>query len=448
VVQLNFAHSGASLGYFPFGASGQSSRFLRQRRARVGAKVDPRGTLDLDAPIGDDAWPDDSAAQRLDKEISTAASTTDRRPYPEPTLEEKYGGEIPRANPILWRQLDMSLASLQARNINPADIDLVLMDGGANDMDFVATIVNANWTPNWVEFQLRELVKQRMEGFLPWALKTFPNAKFVVTGYYAGVSGKTSVPELVSTVAAVRPQYAALGLAFLVPTTIVGTAYFNDTIARAAAFERATSDALRAAVAVSGGRAVFVSPEFQPEHAYAAPQTLMFRFTERDPAAAGREAECHTIYAPKTAAGSTGQGVDALEPEGFCRKAATFHPNPAGAKRYADRIIAALPSVMPLLDATTRALRVTVQGTTSAMTKTVTVSAVDAASGQPVTGTVAINGAKGVTGAPVTFRACADAPTAVDGAVRGVRAVAARGASVPCTGTVSVAGYPAATFEY
>lgn len=451
VVQFNYTHSGASLGIFPFGAYGQSSRFLAQRRVRVGARIDPTGARDID--VADMDWPTDSIGRRIDREVAAEAAA-ERRPDAASLVsprEEAFGGEIPRANPILWRQLDMAVANLKSKNIDPGDVDLVLMDGGANDADFVMSILNPDWTPDWVEFQVRELVMQRMEGFLPWALKTFPNAKFVLTGYYAGVSDQTSVSELVATVAAVQPLYAALGLAFLVPTTIAGAVYFNATKERGAAFERATSAAMRAACNGSGGRAVFVSPEFLPENAYAAPQTFMFRFTDRDPAAAGREVECHTIYGAKSAAGSTGANVDALSPEGFCRRAATFHPNPAGAKRYADRVIAALPALMPLVNTASRSLRLTVQGTANGVMKTVTVTAVDAATGQPVTGTVSINGVRGATGAPVTFRGCVEAAESVGTGGKGVRApVRPRGGATvtACTGSVTAPGYPTATFQY
>ncbi|HEX2779929.1 MAG TPA: hypothetical protein VHM30_10540 [Gemmatimonadaceae bacterium] len=350
VVQLSYAHSGASLGYFPFGASGRSSKALRMLRARVAARNGPPGRVgeqvDINDPVGAGDWPDDSAGAKIDREI---ASNTAQRPFPQPSPEERYGGEIPRANPILWRQMDMAVADLQTRRINPADVDFVLLDGGANDVDFTMSILNVDWTPSWVEFQTRETIRQRMEGFLPWALKTFPNAKFVVTGYYVGVSAQTSVPELLATVAEVAPLYAALGIVLAVPAMIARPNYYPDTMARAVAFEKASSEALRSAVAKSGGRAIFVSPDFQPEHAYAAPQTLMFRYQERDPAATGREAECHRIYGAKTAAGTTGAGANFDSPEGICRKAATFHPNPAGARRYADRIIAALPAFMPTL---------------------------------------------------------------------------------------------------
>jgi hypothetical protein len=328
------------------------------------------------------------------------------------------------------------------------------MDGGANDLDFVDTVINANLTPNWLEFQARDLVQQRMGGFLPWALKTFPNAKFVVTGYYSGVSTMSSPAGLTPLVLGMAAIYAELGLAFPVPALVGGilaAGFVADTIGRSAAFEKGTSDGLRAAIAGSGGRAVFVSPDFQPAHAYGAPQTLMFRFEERDPVAAGRENECHTIYAPKTGAGSSGAGAVPWSPEGFCRKAATFHPNPAGARRYADRIIAALPGIMPMVNVASRSLRLTVQGTTASTTKTVTVTAVDGANGQPVQGTVSINGVSGATGTPVTFKPCAEAVEAVDASAGGKpvrRPLARGGAAVACKGSVSAPGYPAAIFEY
>ena len=178
----------------------------------------------------------------------------------------------------------------------------------------------------------------------------------------------------------------------------------------------------------------------------------MFRFTDRDPAAAGREIECHSIYGAKSAAGSTGANVDALSPEGFCRKAATFHPNPAGARRYADRIIAALPGIMPIVNAASRSLKLTVQGTTSGAMKTVTVTAVDAATGQPVAGTVTINGARGATGAPVTFRGCVEGREPVVTGAKGTARtpITPRGGAtvIACTGSVTAQGYPPATFEY
>ena len=134
----------------------------------------------------------------------------------------------------------------------------------------------------------------------------------------------------------------------------------------------------------------------------------------------------------------------------FCRKAATFHPNPAGAKRYADKIIAALPTVLPLLNVATRSLKLSVEGSSTGPTKTVTVTAVDAASGEPVKGVVTINGARGETGAPVTFRGCVEAPASDGTGPKGVRrpAVTRTATPVACTGTVTAPGYPPATFQY
>ena len=107
---------------------------------------------------------------------------------------------------------------------------------------------------------------------------------------------------------------------------------------------------------------------------------------------------------------------------------------------------------MPIVNAASRSLKLTVQGTTSGAMKTVTVTAVDAATGQPVAGTVTINGARGATGAPVTFRGCVEGREPVVTGAKGTARtpITPRGGAtvIACTGSVTAQGYPPATFEY
>ena len=79
-------------------------------------------------------------------------------------------------------------------------------------------------------------------------------------------------------------------------------------------------------------RCTFVDVGFQPEHSFGAPSTMLYGVNAHDPPAAARMTQCQ----------QAGQGANPK-----CYWASAGHPNPAGAKRYADAIERALEPYLP-----------------------------------------------------------------------------------------------------
>ena len=228
--------------------------------------------------------------------------------------------------------------------------------------------------------------------------------------------------------------------------------------------ERAIADSYRAVAKLAPDRIHIVSPDFGPRNGYGAPQSFLFHIEEVDPAEPGRLRECDallgkwfndTFVSPRVSLVDTPVWI-------LCRDASTFHPNVAGANQYFVKIRDTLAQASPAFMRPLPKVRVVVNGSSSGLMKTVTVTAFDAQSGQPVNGTVSVGGVKGRTGAAISYRAtaCAEAG-APDAAPKGApvtrpiggRAGRVGGAAIAdptavCTGTVAVPGYADATFKY
>jgi hypothetical protein len=387
---------------------------------------------------------------------------------------DKLGGEIPRTYPTVWRQLDLALETLRtgrdARGIrsatlpaaNPEEVELVLMDGGANDVGFLDVVLDPKRTTDQVRERVNSIIRPGIQAYLPAVLKAFPNATVVVTGYYRGLSDQS----LHAQVAMLIEEGAKWGLAnngiFRIPQDKTANEV-RAAIARMAAFDDASNAVYRDVITQLGqGRTLFASPEFAPENAYGAPQRLVFQLTDTDPAERIRNPECDKLLG-EWAYGTfvTGQTSTNDTPwHLFCLDASTFHPNVAGARRYADKIISVLQQQRPTwlaaavaaggsggtggsgtAPAALKTMRVSVNGTTAGANKTVVVTAFDVATGQPIDGTISIAGATGRTGAPLTY-SCGGETEVVVG-----RRTIRRPAPV-CAGTVQVEGYRAMPFRY
>ncbi|MFL5606315.1 MAG: hypothetical protein ACJ8AD_07715 [Gemmatimonadaceae bacterium] len=449
----NFAHSGAGFGPNPVTVIGRPT--VASLGRQLAANQGDRSRL----PDFDFIPASRGGTQGVTTAIRQEGSAGDR-----------LGGEIPRTFPTLWRQLDLAVETLRtghdARGIEksgilppaqPEEVELVLMDGGANDVGFLDVVLDPSRTADQVRERVTSTIRPGIQAFLPAVLKTFPNATVVVTGYYRGLSEAS----LHAQVALLIEQAARWGLAngaLHIPQDKTALEV-RAAIGRMAAFDDSSNAVFRDVVTQLGqGRTLFASPEFAPENAYGAPQRFVFHLTDTDPAEVVRRAECDKLLG-EWLQGTfiTGQTSPVDTPwHLFCLDASTFHPNPAGARRYADKIVAVLQQQRPAWLApvvvagggggttgpvATRAMRVTVKGTTAGTNKTVIVTAVDAATGQPVDGTVSIGGATGKTGSPVTFSCETDRELAV-----GPRVV--RRPLAACTGSVHAEGYRDAPIRY
>ncbi|HEX6059721.1 MAG TPA: hypothetical protein VFZ11_11980, partial [Gemmatimonadaceae bacterium] len=293
VHRWNFAHSGASIGSLrglasAYGGTGQMTAAVFGRLAS--ANRPGRGMEDL--PDFDPRMVRGPGRDSTSTPPRPTGTRSDRKPI-EPPAADRLGGEIPRTSPTLWRQLDLALETMRtgkdprfeygaSPRVDPAEVDLVLLDGGANDVDFLGTILNVGRNRQSTYDYVHGIVYPRMKAFLPHVMQAFPNATVMMNTYYRGISWQSG-PAVVAALV----QFALAGgmLRALLPA-ITGGAVASDqvqaTVDRMDAFESAIQAAYGKVVAEQREpqRIRIVSPEFGPENAYGASRSYLFHVEE------------------------------------------------------------------------------------------------------------------------------------------------------------------------
>ncbi|HJU90743.1 MAG TPA: hypothetical protein VJ672_15240 [Gemmatimonadaceae bacterium] len=331
-------------------------------------------------------------------------------------------GEVPSKYPTIAWQAQNQIA-------NPELVDLVVMDGGINDVT-VGRIITMDYTQSLDGLRLwtRDACGGQMEQLLAdIVLPRFPKATVVVTNYFPIVTHESDPLQVQSLVA----MYFSL-------LTLVLTLEARRKVAdQAIAFHTESTMALRSAVGRANQRhntqrVLFVESGFGSANAIGGTYPYLYKPGELDEVTAARAAEC-----------------DKVTTDPLCKLAAMGHPNAAGASMYATRILGAItpllagwaaPSTAPVLKTMVVSA---VAGTSTTTARTITVHAKDGASGAPLNGTVRINGATGVTGQPITFTACSTTETFEGPLGKPVT----RTVRVPCPGSVSVSGYADGEFS-
>lgn len=231
-----------------------------------------------------------------------------------------WDGEVPSPYPTISRQLQSTRDAMLSSSVKPADVDLVLLNGGANDVG-ITSILNPFASSGGVGDLTRDAVGARMAYLLPIAVGLFPNARFMVPGYFPIITDDSATGEVT----------ALLGILFGPLGLLVTPAVKAQLIANCSAFYNESGAGLRAAVDAQNGRTpnrcVYADPGFSIHNGYGASQRCLFNVAESDPMLDARKAYC-------AAAGK--------EFDPFCAGASMGHPNVNGAIKYANAMTAKL----------------------------------------------------------------------------------------------------------
>jgi len=234
-----------------------------------------------------------------------------------------FTGEVPAKFPSVHKQLYRAIDSLGTRNIRPSEIDLVLLNGGINDIG-VTSILSPFASSGSITDLTRDSITSHMNYLLPAAAGLFPNAKIIVPGYFRIVTEDSATPEVTALLGVVS---VVLGLPGLLLTPWIK----QQLIANCSAFFTEADAGLRAAVTAQNGRTpnrcVFADPGFSIYNGYGASQRCLFNTGESDPMVIARKASCE----------AAGQGSELT-----CTSASMGHPNVNGAVKYADAMTAKL----------------------------------------------------------------------------------------------------------
>ena len=280
-----------------------------------------------------------------------------------PVIGAAIDGEISRAWPTLHDQIDDALKLF----VDPAQVDLVLVDGCINDVN-ARRLLNAANTPEGIHGLAAAKCGAPVEALLVRVTSSFPNAHVIVTGYYPVVSEKT--PRNLFIRALVKKFYETQG---------IGTPRLSDKqlFARLTAISkewyqasnyRLMEDAARAdrklTAKGSRQRVLFAAIPFLPDHSFAARDSRLWGFDAsalrklaavitfgrtnlraNDERQSERSRICHELF-ERTAAESDEQERVRKDRLLVCRLAAIAHPNRKGAVMYAEAIKSQLGPVI------------------------------------------------------------------------------------------------------
>lgn len=301
----------------------------------------------------------------------------DRKSYIDPL--RKFNGEINIGTPTILRQVDDALAYYKSQGIAPESVELVLLDGAANDLSLPKLVL-----PQKINFNFRTNIKKycytKMLGLLGKIADVFPNARIVVTGYYPIVSEKTDKKHICNLLGslgerdACNSKWISKGLDWvLAEMALTSDVWYQDSnqhlqaavdeINRAKPLKNQTPfsvlpESSQAVPANAAQRAFFAKVNFGKENAFAAENTYLWkveRFSDRDFSGAPVETNQSCPDIRKSQLPKIIETNDELfgfrnpycncrdlRYKGFilesCYAAGTGHPNKEGAKEFARAI--------------------------------------------------------------------------------------------------------------
>jgi lysophospholipase L1-like esterase len=236
-------------------------------------------------------------------------------------------GEVPASRLSIIEQCDSYANS-------PDTVDLVLMDGGINDVG-VASILNPFALIPPLDARVRHACHDGMLVLLRKVAAKFskPTCNIIVTGYYPILSAKSDplgVIKLISLFGIAVPGFLDRDLDVINPVVNRCEAFFTDS----------TQQLKQAIVQANDPRIAFVSPGFTDANSAFVPGTSLLwgvtlddDMSPQDPVAAARHPLCDIAHPDP---------LQILDRE-ICYRASAGHPNVQGAAQFGRQILAALP---------------------------------------------------------------------------------------------------------
>jgi lysophospholipase L1-like esterase len=273
--------------------------------------------------------------------------------------------EVPSFTPTVNQQV----TEARRHYGNPGAVDLVLVNGCINDVD-VRNLLNAATKLEPLEAGIKEACGGRMQRLLARIAREFPNAHLIVTGYYNIFSDETD-----------HNRFTRMLVKNLTSRTRDEEAMSDKEMRRRLVaisdlWYRVSTDSLDNAVKAANSelgnpRIHFAEIDFEPEHAFAAPETLLWNFKfastnltglrqaiviitlgtaaykPNDQVREMRGKSCKEIYEQLKKKNETKQEKERRESSYLaCRYASLGHPNQMGALIYTERIKAPLQEII------------------------------------------------------------------------------------------------------
>lgn len=248
--------------------------------------------------------------------------------------------EVNVSFPSIYKQIEVAAEKYRVAGVPGAD--LIMITGGITDVT-----TSAVYNPKGDDDELRRFARlycfEHMYEVLSRAAELHPNALLTVVGYFPGIGPKSSDKRLLN---AWLEALDTSGLKkFFMNNALVRPFFFTKLkkrgIERSRIWVEESNKDLAAAVdklnsTLGKTRAVFIRAPLTEDDATEAPDTKVFRMGKNgivaDPMARIRIRDCNDAL-PKLKAET---GID--YPVRLCEIAAIGHPDPAGARAYAEAI--------------------------------------------------------------------------------------------------------------
>ena len=267
-------------------------------------------------------------------------------------------GEVPSYTPSVNQQLDAAVAHYPDRAV----VDLILMNGCINDVD-VRHLLNSATRLDTLEASIKEACGGRMQRLLRRTASQFPGAHLIVTGYYPIFSAETDHNRFIRMLAKKLTSRSAneeeMSDKEMRRRLVIISNLWHEVSTRSLIEAVQTVNAELA----PNPRIHFAAVDFQPEHAFAAPETLLWNFKFASTNLSGlrkaivivtlgtaayktndqlremRSRSCKQIHDRLKKKDETKSEKDKRESSYLaCRYASLGHPNQMGALIYAESI--------------------------------------------------------------------------------------------------------------
>lgn len=228
------------------------------------------------------------------------------------THVKPVNGEVPKAFPSILQQCAAFAG-------DPADVDLVIVNGGINDLG-VQYIFSPFTDAEELADTTDRFCRLDLTALLIAIANRFPNpaARILVPGYYPVLSGKSDLLRIPT----ILPLFGVTLPSFVFPHNPLAKVVSNSLLFWHKSTEAMSSAVAAANAAVGGQRIHFVDAGFAEENSAFGPSPWVYAIradlSPQDSVIASRRASCLT------------DEHDLLQRE-FCFRASVGHPNIAGA---------------------------------------------------------------------------------------------------------------------
>lgn len=259
-----------------------------------------------------------------------------------------YKPEVNVSFPSTWKQIEVAAEEYKTEGKSGAD--LIVLSGSITDIT-VAKVLDPKGDDELLKRQVKQYSHDDMLEVLHHAARLHPETVIAVIGYFPMVSPQSDDTRLFNSwlEAQGTPRFKKWLMNNPIMRKLVFQKIGDKAVHRARLYLELSNTHLQAAIddfnkQFDRPRAVFIKSPLTEENAVEAPNTLVFRMLKNgipeDPVYLERKVDCDQALTELKRT----TGLD--YPIRYCEVAGVGHPNPAGARKYADAVIAALPSLL------------------------------------------------------------------------------------------------------